>query len=289
MSDTRSPHGDEPPKTANEAPPPSEADEPTQPDRPSQPTPTQDVTQTTEQDAKPPPPKDATKATEPASPRPATTPPTRQAPSRQATSRQDPSRPKPSAQPSPKAQPSPQARTARQIRDTENPLRQVGLTTWLLALLGVIVVALLVTTISLLARSNDLNNQVDDLETQVAAANIRANATAWILEPSPDAPSAASASGVMFYSAREQSLSVTVYGLPSLAQGQVYQLWFLEGENQARSAGLLRVDDTGLAYFATTNIQFESLPQIAISIETEGGSTSLSGPVVMIGRVSAAG
>jgi hypothetical protein len=156
-------------------------------------------------------------------------------------------------------------------------------------LLGVIAVALLVTTISLLAQNGNLQDEIDDLEQQLAAANIRANATAWILEPSPEAPSAAGASGVMFYSARDQTVSVTVYGLPSLAQGQVYQLWYLRGESEAVSAGLLRIDDTGLAYFAGQGIQFDTLPNVAISIEPEGGSTSLSGPVVMLGQVSAAG
>lgn len=184
----------------------------------------------------------------------------------------------------------PTARAPRQPRQAgAGGLPRINLMTWVTALLGVIVVALLVTTISQLARNGDLEDRVDTLEEQLAAANVRANATAWILEPSPDAPSAAGASGVMFYSAREQTLSVVVYGLPPLAQGQVYQLWFLQGESDATSAGLLRIDDTGLAYFAAQNVQFESLPPVAISIEPEGGSTSLSGPTVMVGRVSAAG
>jgi hypothetical protein len=150
-------------------------------------------------------------------------------------------------------------------------------------------VALLVTTITLLARNSDLEEQTEDLEQQLAAANTRANATAWILEPSPDAPSAAGASGIMYYSAAERAVSVTVYGLPSLAEGQIYQLWYLEGESEAVPAGLLRIDDTGLAYFAAQNVQFDTLPNIAISIEPDGGSTSLSGAVVMVGRISAAG
>ncbi|MEM7032597.1 MAG: anti-sigma factor [Chloroflexota bacterium] len=76
-----------------------------------------------------------------------------------------------------------------------------------------------------------------------------------------------------------------VTGLPQLAPGQVYQLWFVQ-EGQFIASDIFTVDENGLSMFRVTQeTQFTSFQGMGVTIEPDGGSPQPTNDPVMFGEL----
>ena len=184
-------------------------------------------------------------------------------------------------------------------------MARLGNNPWLTGAMAALVLLLAIATIGLLVRSATLSDRIDlreeqitqldqeaaALRNEVALANSQSNASAWVLNYNPTAanPTAASATGTVFYSYREQSVVAEIRNLAAPAEGQAYQLWYLgvEGSEQPRSAGVMTFAN-GIAFFTAADVQ-RDFDAFAVSVEPAAGSQQPTTTPILIGSLSAAG
>lgn len=180
-----------------------------------------------------------------------------------------------------------------------------GANAWLTAVMAAVIVVFAVAAIALQVRNATLNDRVDALQEQVtqldnesvalqnevALANSRSNASAWVLNPTMAENAATqNVEGTVFYSYREQSLVAQIHGLAAPDDGQAYQLWYLgvPGTEQPRSAGVMNYTPDGIAFFSAPDIarDFETF---AVTLEPAAGSEQPTTSPILVGTLSAAG
>jgi len=80
---------------------------------------------------------------------------------------------------------------------------------------------------------------------------------------------------------------IVLAGLPPAGAGKTYELWAIRGDHPPEPAGLLRVAG-GVA--VATRLERVKAPgdvsAFAVSIEPEQGSTSPTGPIVLVGKLT---
>ena len=172
-----------------------------------------------------------------------------------------------------------------------------GANPWLTGVLAAVIVVFAVAAIALQVRNVRLSDQVSNLHAQstatqneLALANSQSNASAWVLNPTAANTTATEAKGTVFYSVREQSLAAQIQGLPTLTNGQVYQLWYLGGQGgeTAISAGVMQTDTSGTVTFNATGVP-RTFQTFAVSVEPAGGSQQPTTAPILVGSLSAAG
>ncbi len=134
----------------------------------------------------------------------------------------------------------------------------------------------------------DAENQLDELSTQVAAANdaVRLAMIPETLLASLEGTEARrQATGNVVLSRGEGRLRLDVGNLTPPAAEQTYQAWAIVGKGGPVPLGTFKVDETGSG---TLNVQAlqelpESLGGIAVSLEPAGGVAVPSGPIVLFG------
>ena len=98
-------------------------------------------------------------------------------------------------------------------------------------------------------------------------------------------PVAPEASGRAFWSS-SRGLVFAAAGLPALPAGRVYQLWFVPGADPV-SAGLLVPDEAGrVTLTVEIPVAIGEPAPMAVSIEPEGGVTSPTGDLYLLGQPS---
>jgi hypothetical protein len=168
-------------------------------------------------------------------------------------------------------------------------LDRIGWSGLAAAVLALIAVGALIWALSL---RNDLDESEDELaameQTATAEAAGGTVATAYLLAPTPDGPP--SANGVLFPSPdRPDSASLNVLGLPTLPEDQVYQLWFLDLDDQgnpaaARPSVTFPVDASGSAA-AEVPLPDEPFDAVALTAEPVSAiDDQPNPPVLMIGQ-----
>ncbi len=103
--------------------------------------------------------------------------------------------------------------------------------------------------------------------------------------PLPGTEAAPAAHGTFYQSG---SVGLLVWsGLEPLDAEQTYQVWLIPAEGDPVPAGLLEVDDQlATSYHVTVPEGLEGFAAVGVSVEPRGGSTSPTGPIVLLGQVS---
>jgi hypothetical protein len=87
------------------------------------------------------------------------------------------------------------------------------------------------------------------------------------------------------WNSTDQIGALVVNGLPSLKQGQTYQLWLVRDE-QSLSLGTFEVDDQGVGVLIFRSAQpIETFSHIGVNVEPAGGTTKPTTPHLIIGNV----
>jgi len=155
-----------------------------------------------------------------------------------------------------------------------------------LAVLGVIAIGLFLWALLLQGRVNDLEDEIDQQNSEIAALRQQANATAYTLSPTVDGPPGAS--GTFFFSLPDQRGALVARGLTAAPEGQAYQLWYIEDENATPIAGpTFQVNAGGEAVVPLT-AEVSTFDAVAISLEPADGSDVPSTPLLLQGRLGGA-
>ncbi len=155
-----------------------------------------------------------------------------------------------------------------------------------LAVLGVIAIGLFLWALLLQGRVNDLEDEVDQQNTEIASLRQQANATAYTLSPTVDGPPGAS--GTFFFSLPDQRGALVVRGLNAAPEGQAYQLWYIEDETTTPIAGpTFQVNADGEAVVPLT-AEVSTFDAVAISLEPSDGSDMPTTSLLLQGRLGGA-
>jgi len=118
-------------------------------------------------------------------------------------------------------------------------------------------------------------------ERQVAAMAALAKAPGVILTASEEGYGR----GVLFRPADGEVSLLCVWGMPSLPQGQAYQVWLISGQERA-SGGTFRVTDEGYGVlFIKPPDSLQDYDGLGITVEPAGGSPGPTTPRVMGGQL----
>jgi hypothetical protein len=157
--------------------------------------------------------------------------------------------------------------------------------------LAVILVAAVVTiasigwALSIRSSLDSANDKVAELEAEVDLLRQQANATAYILAPSSDAPD--NAHGTAFFSLNGSGV-ITVANLEPPAEGRLYQAWYYPTSDAEPYPGAtFSIDATGTG-FMLIPADVGMFTDVAITLEPETGSTSPTGPVILTGSTGGA-
>lgn len=143
-------------------------------------------------------------------------------------------------------------------------------------------VILLVLSIGFGGWAVSLNRDVRDRERVIATqsgAIAAAGTTKPLLATTPGAP----ARGELLRLASDQVAVLTISGLPPLANGKVYEVWFIAGSTPV-GAGLFSPNPDG-SWSGLVRGDIASAQAIAISVEPTGGSAAPTGDIVAKGAL----
>jgi anti-sigma-K factor RskA len=105
--------------------------------------------------------------------------------------------------------------------------------------------------------------------------------------PVPTLAKLSDARGLVTISAKADGAALQVSGLPQLAPGKVYELWWIGAKGGSNRAGLFRTGAQGDAAI-TTNLPppGDVLMASAVTVEPDGGVPKPTGPTVLKGQVN---
>jgi anti-sigma-K factor RskA len=93
--------------------------------------------------------------------------------------------------------------------------------------------------------------------------------------------------GRVLVDATSGDAAIVVSGLSPAPEGKTYELWAIRGKKAPEPAGLITVaDERGGALRVPNIARASEVTAFAVSIEPSGGSTSPTGPIVLVGAVS---
>ncbi len=93
--------------------------------------------------------------------------------------------------------------------------------------------------------------------------------------------------GRVLVDAASGDAAIVLSGLPPLEEGKTYELWVIRGKKAPEPAGLVAVSDAhGGAVRMPSVPRPNEVTAFAVSIEPRGGSTSPTGPIVLVGPVA---
>jgi hypothetical protein len=154
------------------------------------------------------------------------------------------------------------------------------------SLLGLIAIGLFLWALLLQGRINDVENERDDLNAQLAEIRLNANATSYTLVPTTDGPPAAT--GTFFFSLPDQRGALTVRGLTPAPDGQTYQIWYIDDDEDVPISGPpFTVNSEGEAA-VPLNLNATTFDGIAISLEPSTLSNVPTTPYLLEGQLGGA-
>lgn len=161
-------------------------------------------------------------------------------------------------------------------------------TSWLPAAALVALVVALATSvwaISLRGDVDDLNAENRALTSEVELLRQRANATAYHLAPTGDAP--ANAAGTAFFTL-DGSGVVAVTNLLPAPEGRSYQIWYFPSPDAEPLPGATFAVDENGSGFMLIPADVGLFTDITITLEPAAGSTSPTGPIYLSGSTGGA-
>lgn len=154
------------------------------------------------------------------------------------------------------------------------------------SLLGLVAIGLFLWALLLQGRVNDLENDIDNANAELANIRENANATSYTLVPTADGP--LGATGTFFFSLPDQRGALTVRGLAAPPSGQAYQIWYIDEEESDPIAGPpFTVNGQGEAA-VPLNLNATTFDGIAISLEPSAGSDEPTTPYLLEGQLGGA-
>lgn len=151
------------------------------------------------------------------------------------------------------------------------------------AVLGIALIAMIFWNISLRNDLGELEQQLQNIESQNTSLRESANATVYQLLPTEDAPQNAHAQA--WFSIQGSGV-LSVANMPQLEDGTAYQFWYVtDSPNNPVPGGTFTVDGNGQG-FMLIPADVGGVTSIAVSIEPEGGSATPTGAILLTSDVS---
>jgi hypothetical protein len=155
----------------------------------------------------------------------------------------------------------------------------------LAAVLGVATIALGIWVFMLRNELRDVQNDNRALTSEIELLRQQANATAYRLAPTADAPP--SASGMAFFNLDGTGV-IAVTNLDPATEGRSYQIWYFPSpDSDALPGATFTVDDTGTG-FMLIPADVGLFTDVIVTLEPVAGSTSPTGPIVLSGSTGGA-
>lgn len=133
------------------------------------------------------------------------------------------------------------------------------------------------------SRIDNLQDEVDSVRADIAVLRENANATRYVFEVTDTSP--ADLNGVAYLGTTGSGV-VVIGNLPPAGDNEVYQIWLVNSDESASSAGNLFVAGNGQG-FGLIPADATGYKNIAISLEPNGGSESPSGGFLLVAEVNA--
>jgi anti-sigma-K factor RskA len=94
------------------------------------------------------------------------------------------------------------------------------------------------------------------------------------------------ASGKAFWDTNQNTWLIYISNLPNAPKGREYQLWFITDDQEVISGGMFQTDNNGCVQLPlATPHKCQSIREVAISLEPEGGSETPRGAIYLLGQV----
>lgn len=156
---------------------------------------------------------------------------------------------------------------------------------WVIALvLAILFIAAGAWAFSLRGTVNDQKRQIHQQELLLSQLRSRANASAWTLGRSPQAPVAAH--GLLMFALQPKTAMLSVQGLPAQGSDKAYQIWYLEN-SKPKPGPTFRVDDKGQAVVVLP-LDVSLYNGITITAEPAAGSKQPTTPILLSAQISGA-
>jgi outer membrane murein-binding lipoprotein Lpp len=162
---------------------------------------------------------------------------------------------------------------------------QVNTPLAIILVVGVLIIASIGWSLSLRSELDEADSRVAELEAEVDLLRQQANATAYVLAPSPDAP--ANSHGTAFFSLNGTGV-ITVANLDPLAEGRMYQAWYYPTSDAEPYPGATFAVDANGTGFMLIPADVGMFTDVTITLEPETGSTLPTGPVILTGSTGGA-
>jgi hypothetical protein len=131
----------------------------------------------------------------------------------------------------------------------------------------------------------DAKDRAAELQSEVDQLRTAANATAYTLSPSADAPP--NAAGTAFFSLDGAGV-IALSNLAALPDGRRYQVWFYPTPEAEPIPGeSFTVNETGAA-FLLIPADVGIFTNLSVTLEPETGSSTPTGPVILTGATGGA-
>ena len=164
------------------------------------------------------------------------------------------------------------------------PIRSTWLPT-LVTVLGVLAIGTTAWALLLRAELSDMRTERRELRSEVELLRQQANATAYRLAPTADAP--VGASGMAFFNLDGTGV-ISVTNLEPAPAGRSYQIWYFPSpEAEAIPGATFEVDESGTG-FMLIPADVGLFTDVIVTLEPEAGSTSPTGPIVLSGATGGA-
>lgn len=151
--------------------------------------------------------------------------------------------------------------------------------------LTALLIAALAWAFALRADRDHAEEAITVLQAEVAELREGANATAYMLQPSIDAP--ANAGGTAFF-ALDATGVISVVNLAQPPEGRSYQVWYYPtAESEPLPGATFAVDAQGTG-FMLIPADVGVFTTVTVTLEPEAGTTSPSGPVILTGTTGGA-
>jgi hypothetical protein len=161
-------------------------------------------------------------------------------------------------------------------------------TSWLPAIAGLLVIITVIVGVWAFVQRAELTDLRSDnraLTSEIELLRQQANATAYRLAPTGDAP--ASASGMAFFNLDGTGV-IAVTNLDPAPEGRSYQIWYFPSpDSEALPGATFTVDDSGTG-FMLIPADVGLFTDVIVTLEPLAGSTTPTGPIVLSGATGGA-